>query len=200
MKFSVITPTNSNSFLDELHESILSQTYENWEWILYLNGNLTIDDISEQIKNNEKVKIFIDIPCDKSSNVGYLKNKAFHLGDGDVLVEVDHDDIITSDCLHELHNAYSNNDVGFVYSDSAVLSDNFVDYDVSLGWEFYDYDFKGISCRVPKSFEPSAASLSTIWWAPDHVRSWKRDVYLEVGGHNPELSILDDHELMIKTY
>jgi SAM-dependent methyltransferase len=42
--------------------------------------------------------------------------------------------------------------------------------------------------------------MSLIWFAPDHVRAWRASVYKEVGGHNPELSILDDQELMMKTY
>ena len=32
------------------------------------------------------------------------------------------------------------------------------------------------------------------------MRSWSRKAYYEAGGHNPELSVCDDHELMIKTY
>ena len=39
---------------------------------------------------------------------------------------------------------------------------------------------------------------SLIFFAPDHVRTWKREVYKEVGGHNVNRSILDDQELMIK--
>jgi hypothetical protein len=50
------------------------------------------------------------------------------------------------------------------------------------------------------SFEPSSHALSYIWYAPDHIRAWRRDVYEKIGGHNVELSICDDHELMIRTY
>ena len=50
------------------------------------------------------------------------------------------------------------------------------------------------------SFEPSAQSLSYIWYAPDHVRSWRKEVYENVGGHDVEYSICDDHQLMIRTY
>jgi SAM-dependent methyltransferase len=42
--------------------------------------------------------------------------------------------------------------------------------------------------------------LGFIWYAPDHVRSWRKDIYHQIGGHNEDLSICDDHELMIRTY
>jgi O-antigen biosynthesis protein len=201
MKFSIITPTNNKKYLAELYRSLKQQTYSNWEWILYINGNLTVDNVPLEICKDPNVIIRTDISVEKSSNVGYLKNTAFRLGTGDILVEVDHDDLLDKECLQELYDVYSKRpDVGFVYSDSAVLADEFVPYDKSLGWEFYTYNYNNTDCTVPKSFEPSAASLSTIWWAPDHVRSWRRDVYLQVGGHNEDLSILDDHEIMIRTY
>jgi len=42
MKFSLITPEHSSEnipFLLELYQTILEQTYTNWEWVLYPNGN-----------------------------------------------------------------------------------------------------------------------------------------------------------------
>ena len=59
-KFSIITPEHqaNNPYLLELYDSIKSQTYENWEWVIYLNGNCKEKDITEIIKNNKKVKLF----------------------------------------------------------------------------------------------------------------------------------------------
>ena len=51
-----------------------------------------------------------------------------------------------------------------------------------------------------RTWEPTSHSLGFIWYAPDHVRSWRKVVYTGIGGHNEELSICDDHELMIRTY
>jgi SAM-dependent methyltransferase len=50
------------------------------------------------------------------------------------------------------------------------------------------------------SFKPSSQALSFIWYCPDHVRAWRKSVYEELGGHNKELSVCDDHELLIRTY
>ena len=198
-KFSIISPSHKNTpYLQELYESLCAQTYVNWEWVLWLNGKFKRSKLSPEIENDERVKIY---ECkEKNPNVGFHKNKAFHLGSGDVVVEVDHDDMITPDCLEELNKAYQDESVGFVFSDVAVYDDNFVPYNEQHGWSYYFYNFRGKDRYVMNSWRPNSQSLAYIWYAPDHVRSWRKSVYEEIGGHNVDLSICDDHELMIRTY
>jgi len=200
-KFSIITPTHKNtSYLKELYDSIVLQTHENWEWILWLNGNFDRSLLDERIENDSRVVIY---ECEEESpNVGYHKHHAFHKSSGDVLVEVDHDDLITPDCLEELNKAYQNPSIGFVFSDVAVdhYQDAFIPYDKEHGWTYYKYNFKGKELYVMNCWEPSSHSVAFIWYAPDHVRSWRADFYREIGGHNVDLDICDDHELMIRTY
>ena len=203
MKFSIITPEhdrNNIPFLVELYETIVAQTYENWEWVVYLNNNCDRADLPITIVDNPKVRVCI--AQDDSKDVGHIKNKAFSLGTGDVLVEVDHDDLITPDCLEKLAEGYNDPEVGFVYSDNAVLHMNgeFVPYDPINGWTYRMFDWKGQQLTAMRSFPPSAQALGYIWYAPDHVRSWRKEVYHAIGGHDPNLSICDDHELMIRTY
>jgi glycosyltransferase involved in cell wall biosynthesis len=203
MKFSIITPEhdpNNIPFLMELYETIVAQTYSNWEWVLYLNNKCSPQHLPEAIRNDKRV--VVSYVNDGEKRIGTIKNKAFNLGTGDVLVEVDHDDLITPDCLEELAKAYQDSEVGFVYSDGAILhmKDQFVPYDASYGWKYRMFNWKGKELYAMHSFEPTSHSLGYIWYAPDHVRSWRTSVYKEVGGHNPELDICDDHELCIKTY
>jgi glycosyltransferase involved in cell wall biosynthesis len=198
-KFSIISPSHKNTpYLQELYESLCAQTYENWEWVLWLNGKFKRSKLSPEIENDERVKIY---ECkEKNPNVGFHKNRAFHLGSGDVVVEVDHDDMITPDCLEELNKAYQDESVGFVFSEVAMYDDNFVPYNEQHGWSYYFYNFRGKDRYVMNSWRPTSHSLAYIWYAPDHVRSWRKSVYEEIGGHNVDLSICDDHELMIRTY
>lgn len=203
MKFSIITPEHDPAnipFLLELYESIVNQTYDNWEWVLYLNNKCTIDHIPDIIKINPKVKLYsqnVD-----NTNIGFIKNQAFHLGQGDVLVEADHDDQLTPDCLEELFNAFQDPAVGFVYSDNAILhmTDEFIPYNPAFGWTHKKFMWKGKELTAMNSFPPTAQALGYIWYSPDHVRSWRASTYREIGGHNVELSVCDDHELMLRTY
>ena len=203
MKFSLITPEHSPEnipFLLELYQTILEQTYTNWEWVLYPNGNCNESHIPKVIRDNPKVNIFTT--QEKNENIGAVKKTAFNFATGDILVEVDHDDLLTTDCLEELHKAYLDKSVGFVYSNSATLhmKDEFIPYDKSFGWTYEEFDWKGKKLISMNSFVPSSHSIGYIWYAPDHVRSWRADVYRDLGGHNSELSICDDHELCIRTY
>ena len=203
MKFSIITPEHDPGnipYLLELFDSIVAQTYSDWEWVLFLNNKCTYDHIPANIKNHPKVSLYAMSGDNK--NIGHIKNKAFNLGKGDVLVEVDHDDQITPDCLEELYKAFQDPKIGFVYSDDAMLhmKDEFVPYNPEYGWTHKTFNWKGKDLISMNSFAPSAQALAFIWYAPDHVRAWRKSVYQELGGHNPELSICDDHELMIRTY
>jgi len=204
MKFSIITPEHDPGNIPnllELFECVINQTYKNWEWVLYLNNKINIEHIPNEIKNHPQVVVFRT--HDENKNIGAIKNAAFSIGTGDILVEVDHDDLITPDCLEELKKAYeSDSKVGFVYSDNAVLQENgeFIPYGEDGGWTWREFEWKGQTLKAMHSFEPSAQSLSYIWYAPDHVRSWRKEVYENVGGHDVEYSICDDHQLMIRTY
>ncbi len=200
-KFSIITPSHKNTpYLQELYESLVVQTHKDWEWVLWLNGEFDRKKLSYEIENDERVIIY---ECkEENPNVGFHKNQAFSLGSGDILVEVDHDDLITPNCLEELNRAYQDPDVGFAFSDVAIYhhEDKFVPYTEENGWTYYFYKFRGKDLYVMNSWRPSSQSLAYIWYAPDHVRSWRAKVYQSIGGHNVELSICDDHDLMIRTY
>ena len=207
MKFSIITPTHlKNSFLGDLYESLVAQTYENWEWVIYLNGveggldALVNYPVLVAIKSDERIRIVVSDEI--NSKIGFNKNKAFHLGTGDVLVEVDHDDMLTPDCLEELYKAFQDPTVGFVYSDSITyhVNNEFTPYDAHYGWTYKKVMWRGKEHYSMNSFAPTSHSMAYIWYAPDHVRAWRKSVYVSIGGHNVNLDICDDHELVIRTY
>ena len=202
-KFSIITPSHDPDnvpYLLETFESICNQVHENWEWILYLNNKCLPKFIPSAIINHPKVRVFHAYT--EQPIIGLIKKEAFSVGEGDVLVELDHDDLLTPDCLAKLNIAYQDESVGFVYSDNAALKmdGEFIPYMADCGWTYRTFNWKGQDLIAMNSFEPSSHSLSYIWYAPDHVRSWRRSVYEQIGGHNVELEVCDDHELCIRTY
>ena len=200
-KFSIITPTHKNKeILNELYDSIISQSYSKWEWILYLNGEFEYQLLNNEIINDNRVIIYNTKKSFK--NIGEIKNNAFKLGTGDILVEVDHDDLIQKDCLKELNNAYQDTKIGFVYSDCLLydLEKKMRPWNKTLGWEHEIENYKNHNFIRHLSFKATSRSLCFIWYAPDHIRSWRKEIYIGIGGHNVELEVCDDHELMIRTY
>lgn len=196
MKISIITPTHNTKYLEELKESIESQTYSNWEWIILFNG-----DARPSFSPTEKIK-FYRFPYNFTTTpVGFLKKYASLQAIGDIILEVDHDDLLTPDALERVSEAFeADKEIGFVFSDNAKLADNFTPYDKAFGWESSNFLWKGQELKRMHSFEPNARSFSFIWYAPDHLRAWRKDVYLKIGGHNENLDVLDDQDLMIRTF
>lgn len=203
MKFSLITPTNSIKYLNYLYSSILAQTYTEWEWVIYFN-KVSLGDVQliQSSFKDERVRFINGI---SSSKIGEIKKAAFDHGTGDILCEVDHDDILAPNCLEELNKVYeSNPDVGFVYSDDAILDEttnkSFYPYNPKFGWKYKNVVINGSTYISMNSFDPSASTFSVIYYQPDHIRTWRKEVYDKLGGHNPSYEILDDQELLCRTY
>lgn len=198
---SVFTPTNDHKFLKETYQSLRDQLYPNWEWILVPNGE-NKDSISQYIETmrsgDERVKAF---PTKKAGGVGALKEYACSVAKGEILVELDHDDLLANNCLEEITSRY-NGTAQFFYSDwSGWKTDGTYEvYDPSYGWEYYHWEYAGQNRLVMKAFPPSARSVAEIFYAPNHVRAWTKKAYDQAGGHNPTLKVADDHDLICRTY
>ena len=196
MMISIITPTNNPMFLKELEESILSQSYRDWEWIVLLNQGAKWKPSSPEMKN--KVKI-IECPFVNDS-VGFLKRLACMQAGGEITAEVDHDDILTSDCLAKVAAAFGDPEVGFVYSKNAKLSKDFRPYLAEYGWTHSSFRWKGRNLYAMDNQPLFPGRLGNIYFAPDHIRAWRTSVYESIGGHDDSLKVCDDLDLMHRLY
>ena len=192
MKLSIITPTHNTKFLQQLEQSILDNNYHDWEWIVLLNNG------AKYKSNDPRIRVIQS--NNKTKSVGALKKEACYFAKGEVIVEVDHDDMITADCLEKVAAAFADPEVGFVYSDNAKLSDDFIPYDPRYGWTWKYFNWQGKQLIAMNSQPLTPGRLGYIWYAPDHIRAWRKSVYEQVGGHNPELDICDDLDLMHRLY
>jgi len=200
MKVSIITPTHDARFLVECYKSLRRQTIKDWEWIVVLNGKAKVEDVPD----DPRVRV-VRFPG-RVMGVGHIKGFAFRQAKGDILLELDHDDLLTPDALAETIAAFADPEIGFVYSDWADFADDGrpVTYRRAdtrpnwdaCGWKFYD--LKGIECV--RAWEPSAAALSLVFYAPNHLRAWRRSVYEAAGGHSANLEVADDHDLLVRTF
>lgn len=194
---SVFTPSHDARYLGKCYDSLITQTYKDWEWVVLLNGDARHEGITF---TDPRVKV---VHCDEEGKgVGYYKSVACERASGDILVELDHDDWLHLNALAEVKKAFDENeDVVFVYSDTVqVQYDESPDdsmFDLRNGWQYYDVGAGYIAAR---SFEPHPHNISYIWFAPNHLRSFRADAYRRVGGYNRDLFILDDQELMARLY
>ena len=192
MKISIITPSHDTKFLKELENSIFANTYQEWEWIIMLNHG------AQYISSDPRI-IIARSPFE-SDSIGLLKRLAFMQATGDVIIEVDHDDIITPDCLEKVVKAFEDPEVGFVYSINAKLSSDFRPYGAEYGWTYGYYKWQGKKLYAMDNQPLYPGRLGYIWFAPDHLRAWRKSVYEEIGGHNDSLSVCDDLDLIHRLY
>jgi|TARA_R110000824_G_scaffold82768_4_gene207424 glycosyltransferase involved in cell wall biosynthesis len=202
MKLSIFTPTHLPDFLCETYHSLLRQSYTDWEWVLVPNGSKAF--IPDSIRSDNRVKVVSG--GKRFYNIGALKRLACDNATGYGFIELDHDDLLfPGNSLAAIAAAFKRGG-GFVFSDAAVF--NYGDenkygkfkYAESHGWSNYPVNVYGRELLATRAFEPSPRSLCHIHYAPDHVRCWSREAYYAAGGHNRELPVADDQELMIKTY
>jgi O-antigen biosynthesis protein len=198
MKISIITPTHNIKFLRELESTIMVQTYTNWEWIILLNNGVTFEPLNTDLCTEGKIKL-VECPFN-SDSVGFLKHLACMQATGDVIAEVDHDDLLTNDCLAKVAKAFEEEGVGFVFSENAKLSKDFRPYMEECGWTHKKFKWQGRSLFAMNNQPVTPGRLGHIWFAPDHIRAWRRDVYEQIGGHDDSLKVCDDLDLMHRLY
>jgi glycosyltransferase involved in cell wall biosynthesis len=205
MKLSIFTPTHAPDYLLEAHNSLKLQTLQDWEWVILPNGKNTV--IPTAVRSDNRVKIIEG--GRELYNIGAIKRKLCTAASGDAFIELDHDDLLVpGDTLASIQRKFKEG-AGFVYSDNAVFkfapdsaNDRFLPFNWSPqhGWESYPVKIYGRALKASRCFDITPRSLAEIYYCPDHVRCWERSVYFAAGGHNPDLSVCDDQELMIKTY
>lgn len=192
MKISIITPSHDPKFLKELEETILAQTFSNWEWIIILNQGAKYNAGDPRIK-------IIECPF-VSNSVGFLKRLACMQATGEIIAEVDHDDLLVNICLAKVAESFADPEVGFVFSQNAKLSKDFRPYLPEYGWTYKKFNWKGQSLFAMNNLPVYPGRLGHIFYAPDHIRAWRRDVYEKIGGHDDTLKVCDDLDLMHRLY
>ena len=94
MKISVLTPSyNSAKFLEKSIESVISQSYEDWEHII-VDGNST-DNTVEILKRYTHLK-WVSEP---DSGQSEAMNKAFNMCTGDLVIYLNADDYFMKDAF-----------------------------------------------------------------------------------------------------
>jgi len=202
--FSIFTSAYNTpqEFVNRLYKSLLNQTYKNWNWWIIDDSSPNKVNLFARL-NDPRIHIVKNVT--DHGSIGFNKHMIASMADGDYLVEIDHDDELTPDCLELLKKAFDTYpDCDFVYSyaleeingKSVWYSDNFA---LGLG-TYEEHMVNGAKFNIPTTPDVNALSIRHIVSAPNHVRCWKKDFYHKIGGHNTELSVLDDLDILIRTF
>jgi glycosyltransferase involved in cell wall biosynthesis len=199
LRLSVFTPSHDTRYLDLAYGSLQGQSLSDWEWIVLLNGRA-----SAWRPPTDDPRVRVSRAAPKVRGVGALKRAACELASGEILVELDHDDQLSRGCLTQLIDAFGHDSVVLAYSDFAQINEdgspNRERFDPSFGWRYTRGTIDGKDCDRCHALAPTPHNVGYIWYAPNHVRAFRRSAYEEAGGYNADLAFLDDQELMSRLY
>lgn len=204
--FSIFTCTykTTKQQIERLYESLTRQTYVNWNWWI-LDDSPSFSSVCDYLVKIKDPRVYVIKNVTNHGNIGFNKHIIASACDGDYLVEVDHDDELTDNCLEMLKKAFDAfNDVDFVYSLAMEEMDG---EPITYGGEFAlgqgtyeEHDVNGKRLTVATTPDVTALTLRHIVGLPNHVRCWKKEFYHRIGGHNMDLAVLDDMDLLIRTF
>lgn len=204
--FSVFTCTykTSKEQIERLYGSLVNQTYPNWNWWI-LDDSPSYSSVCDYLTKIKDPRVYVIKNVSNHGNIGFNKHIIASACDGDYLVEVDHDDELTYNCLELLKRAFDTfKDADFVYSHAMEEMDGVpITYggEFALGQGTYEeHDVNGQIFTIATTPDITALTLRHIVGLPNHVRCWKKEFYHRIGGHNMDLAVLDDMDLLIRTY
>lgn len=179
--FSVLCANfNNEKYIETAINSVLAQTYQNWELIIVDDGST--DGSLEKIKPFLKDKRIRLISLKQNYGVGYSKKLAADNCQNDIIGVLDADDKLHKDALEIIVNAYKKNpDFGFIYSSmwrcNSALN----------------------NCEIDKRIGPIIPVKTSIFnYRISHLKTFLREFYKKTSGYDPLLKAAVDRDIIYK--
>lgn len=135
IKFSLLVPlyNTPKKFLKDMVESVLDQTYGNWELCL-ADGSDSEHAYVEQMvlsyaKKDSRIKYK---KLEKNEGISGNTNKCYEMATGDFIGLFDHDDILHPSVLYEYMKVICEKDADYIYCDEATFKGNSIDNMITL--------------------------------------------------------------------
>lgn len=174
-KFSVFTPSHNPRYLHECLASLQTQTEPDWEWVVMLNRGATWAPPLDE----KRIRIY---STQEGMGVGAVKAAACARALGEILVELDHDDLLLPTALERIGEAFDRHpEASLVYSDwGQILEDGSPDdsrFNAEHGWNYRQMQLGERELIYAEALAPTPHNVSYIWYAPNHVRAFRKDLY-----------------------
>ena len=124
-KFSIIIPIyNVENYLEKCLDSVVSQTYKNYECILVVDKS---SDKSEEIADKYIKKYNWQKVYEENTGLAKARNLGVDKSNGDYIIFLDGDDYFEKDLLEKLNSIIKNEDL-IRYQARDIINDTYVDY------------------------------------------------------------------------
>lgn len=181
-KISIITPTYNTdpSLLTAMIASVQAQIYDNWELCVADDGstnNAVRDCLEHWSKIDPRIKW---TQHEVNRGISEATNSAVQIASGEIIAFVDHDDLITKDCLAEVALYYaSRSDTDMLYSDDDKI------------------DMLGV--RSQPQFKPDWSPILLLsYMYMSHLLTVRRELFEKLGGFRSEFDGSQDYDFALR--
>lgn len=124
------TPLN---FLNEMIESVLAQTYQNWELCLADGSDHDHDEVEKRCREyTEKDKRIIYRRLEKNEGISGNTNRCYEMSTGDYIGLFDHDDVLHPSVLYEYVKVINEQGADYIYCDETTFKGDSIDNMITL--------------------------------------------------------------------
>jgi glycosyltransferase involved in cell wall biosynthesis len=176
----IITTYNREKYLVAAIESILKQTLQDFELLIWDDGSS--DRSSEIATRYTKLDRRVKFIAAQHTGRGQALKDAIAQTTGKYIGLVDSDDLLAPTALAETVPILDSHvDIGMVYTDHVIIDEQGKVKGI------------GVRCSIPYSKERLLIDLMTF-----HFRLMRREIYDRVGGINLELEVAHDYDLCLR--
>lgn len=180
ISFIIPTYNVSNKLLSECLDSVLNQSYSNFE-VCIADDNSTLEETLQTLKEYQKKDKRIKITFRKENGmISKASNSALKMAKGEFVVLVDNDDVIEKDSLYYIVDALNQNkDIDMIYSDEDKI----------------DFNGKYMEPHFKADFSPETLmSVNYIC----HLCCLRKSIVDELGGFRSEYDGSQDYDLFLR--
>ena len=121
----IIAAHNMEKYIEEALDSILAQTYKNYELILVDDGSTDETfNIMQTYQINKFINTNVTVINEKQSGIPAARNKAMTMAKGQYILFFDGDDVMMHDYLEQLVKCMEFEDVDMVVGDVIKIAEN----------------------------------------------------------------------------
>lgn len=146
---SIITPSyNSSKFISQTIDSVLAQTYQNWEMIIVDDASTdnSINIVQEYCKKDSRIKL---IKLEKNSGAAVTRNRAIQEAKGRWIAFLDSDDLWLPEKLEKQLKFMVDNNYAFSYHEYTEMTEDGIDLGVYVSGIKKVSKFDMFSCCWP---------------------------------------------------
>lgn len=183
IKISILTPIYNTpiTYLRQMLDSVLWQTYNNWELCLVDASDESHGETSDICKKySEKDKRILYKKISENHGIVENTNICISFSSGNYIVPLDHDDILHPQALEKVINKIQEQNADFVYTDEAVFEQRLK---------------RIVSLQIKPGFSPeNLRGCNYIC----HLCAYSRELLNQVGGYKKQFEGSQDYDMVLR--